>query len=123
MQPLFTYNVVPKLPAALEPLRDIVYNLWWTWEPAARKLFRHLDPELWHRTNHNPLRMLQLCRQGRLTEVATDDDFIREMRRGDVKNQANVGKRDNHCQPPHGASLKQDPVACFFAQRWLIQNV
>ena len=49
---LFTYNVVPKLPAELEPLREMVYNLWWTWEPSARKLFRHLDP---------------LCGSGRIT--------------------------------------------------------
>jgi len=70
MQPIHTFNVVPKLPAQLEPLRELVFNLWWTWEPQARGLFRHLDPALWHRTNHNPLRMLQLCRQARLTEVA-----------------------------------------------------
>jgi starch phosphorylase len=81
MLPIHTFNVVPKLPKALEPLREIVFNLWWTWEPEARKLFRHLDPELWHRTNHNPLRMLQLSRQARLTEVANDDDFLREMTR------------------------------------------
>jgi starch phosphorylase len=79
MQPLHIYNVIPKLPAALEPLREIVFNLWWTWEPAARKLFRHLDPVLWDRTNHNPIRMLQLSRQSRLEEVAQDDDFLREM--------------------------------------------
>src|SRR5204863_197871 len=48
-----TYNVTPILPAALEPLREMSFNLWWTWEPAARRLFRHLDPELWNRTNHN----------------------------------------------------------------------
>ena len=79
MQPIHTFNVVPKLPAELEPLREIVFNLWWTWEPKARALFRHLDPHLWHKTNHNPLRMLQLCKQARLHEVAEDDDFIREM--------------------------------------------
>ena len=55
-----TYNVIPTLPEALEPLREMVFNLWWTWEPSARRLFRHLDPELWNRTNHNPVRMLQL---------------------------------------------------------------
>src|SRR4051794_15194507 len=80
MQPIHTYNVVPRLPAALEPLRELVFNLWWTWQPDARKLFRHLDIALWDRTNHNPLRMLQLCRQARLLEVAKDDDFLREMR-------------------------------------------
>ena len=70
-----TYNVIPTLPAALEPLREMVFNLWWTWEPAARRLFRHLDPELWNRTNHNPVRMLQLSRQARLIEVAQDKIF------------------------------------------------
>ncbi len=79
MQPLHLFNVVPKLPAELEPLRKILLNLWWTWQPQARALFRHLDPELWDKTNHNPLRMLQLCRQARLTEVSQDDDFLREM--------------------------------------------
>jgi starch phosphorylase len=80
MHPLFTYNVIPKLPAELEPLREMVFNLWWTWEPSARKLFRHIDLELWARTNHNPLRMLQLSRQARLTEVANDDTFIAELK-------------------------------------------
>src|SRR6478609_9027798 len=81
MQPIHTFNVVPKLPRALEPLREMVFNLWWTWQPDARKLFRHLDTVLWDRTNHNPLRMLQLCRQQRLDEVAKDEDFLREMRK------------------------------------------
>lgn len=78
-QPLQTFNVVPRLPGTLEPLRELVYNLWWSWEPAARKLFRHLDEALWERTNHNPLRMLQLCRQSRLEELARDEGFVAEL--------------------------------------------
>ncbi|MEP6937340.1 MAG: alpha-glucan family phosphorylase [Chthoniobacterales bacterium] len=79
MQTYLTYNVVPRLPTALEPLREIVFNLWWTWEPSARRLFRHLDPELWNRTNHNPVRMLQLSRQARLEEVSQDKNFLGEL--------------------------------------------
>src|SRR5437016_11900343 len=75
-----TYNIVPTLPAALEPLREVSFNVWWTWEPSARRLFRHLDPELWNRTNHNPIRMLQLSRQARLEELATDKTFLRELK-------------------------------------------
>ena len=67
------------MPEALEPLRELAHNLWWTWEPDARRLFRHLDTELWDRTNHNPIRMLQLSRQARLLELSADDDYIREM--------------------------------------------
>ncbi len=71
-----TYNVTPILPATLEPLRELSFNLWWTWEPAARRLFRELDPELWNQTNHNPVRMLQLSRQSRLEELAQDNEFF-----------------------------------------------
>jgi glycogen phosphorylase len=79
MQPIHTFNVVPKLPTALEPLRELALNLWWTWEPSARALFHILDPALWHATNHSPVRMLQLTRQSRLEELASNDDFLREM--------------------------------------------
>src|ERR1700744_2084864 len=79
MQPIHTYNVTPKLPAALQPLTEMVYNLWWTWQPDARRLFRHLDPQLWDRTNDSPIRMLQLSKQSRLLEVARDEDFVRDM--------------------------------------------
>src|SRR6185369_8457464 len=74
-----TYNVIPTLLPALEPLREMTFNLWWTWEPSARRLFRHLDPELWDRTNHNTVRMLQLSRQARLVEVAQDEVFLRDL--------------------------------------------
>src|SRR6201993_375165 len=80
MQPVLTFNVSPRLPEILEPLREMAHNLWWTWEPDARRLFRHLDVQLWDRTNHNPIRMLQLSRQARLIELGADDDYIREMR-------------------------------------------
>ena len=115
MQPLFTYNVVPKLPAELEPLREIVYNLWWTWEPAARKLFRHLDPDLWTRTNHNPLRMLQLSRQARLLEVAEDDEFLRDLKTVHTKFKNYLARKDTYRKTRKNTPLK-NPVAYFSAE-------
>jgi starch phosphorylase len=116
MLPIHTFNVIPKLPKALEPLREIVFNLWWTWEPEARKLFRHLDPELWHRTNHNPLRMLQLCRQARLTEVAHDDDFLREMEHVHAKLQAYMKRPDTYGKTRTESPLRKAPIAYFSAE-------
>ena len=116
MQPIHTFNVVPKLPAALEPLRDIVFNLWWTWEPKARALFRHLDPHLWDKTNHNPLRMLQLCKQARLLEVADDDDFLREMKLVHKKFEAYLGRKDTYGKLRTTSPLTTRPVAYFSAE-------
>ena len=116
MQPIHTFNVVPKLPLELEPLRDLVFNLWWTWEPAARALFREINPELWHQTNHNPLRVLQLCRQARLTEVAQDDDFIRALKQVHAKFRAYMQREDTYGKTRTGAPLKKGPVAYFSAE-------
>ncbi len=111
MQPLFAFNVVPKLPVELEPLREMVFNLWWTWEPDARNLFRSLDSELWNRTNHNPVRMLQLCRQARLVEVAMDDDFLREMDRVYGHFKAYMARKDTY-----GSTRKNELTAYFSAE-------
>src|SRR3982750_1247208 len=110
-----TYNVIPTLPAALEPLREMVFNLWWTWEPAARRLFRHLDPELWNRTNHNPVRMLQLSRQARLEEVSQDKTFLRELKQGPDPFKKYLERKDTYGKTGAGVEIKK-PVAYFSAE-------
>jgi glycogen phosphorylase len=70
------FNATPKLPASLEPLREIAFNLWWAWQAKARWLFWYLDPGLWDRVNHSPLKMIQQVSQSRLEAAAKDDDFL-----------------------------------------------
>src|SRR5256886_11253642 len=101
-----TYNVTPILPAPLEPLREMSFNLWWTWEPAARRLFRQLDPELWNRTNHNPVRMLQLSRQARLEELAQDKNFLRELKQVHDAFKAYLAREDTYGRAGAAAAIK-----------------
>ena len=110
-----TYNVTPILPTALEPLREMSFNLWWTWEPAARRLFRQLDPELWNRTNHNPVRMLQLSRQSRLEELAQDKNFVRELKQVFEEFEKYLGRRDTYGKTGAGSAIK-NPIAYFSAE-------
>src|SRR5256886_8141291 len=110
-----TYNVTPTLPAALEPLREMSFNLWWTWEPSARRLFRHLDPELWNRTNHNPVRMLQLSRQSRLEEVSQDKAFLRELKEVYETFSSYLARKDTYGKTGAGSAIK-NPVAYFSAE-------
>src|SRR3982751_4579218 len=110
-----TYNVIPNLPPQLEPLREMVFNLWWTWEPSARRLFRHLDPELWNRTNHNPVRMLQLSRQARLVEVAQDKDFLRELKDVHDAYRNYLARKDTYGKTGNGRAIEK-PVAYFSAE-------
>ncbi len=121
MHPLKTYNVVPKLPAALEPLREIVFNLWWTWEPSARGLFRQIDPELWDRTNHSPLRTLQLCRQARLEELAMDRKFLSELQGVAERLSSYLEDPETYGSTRPGA--KRGPVAYFSAEFGLHESI
>ncbi len=81
MQPIRTFNVSPSLPASLEPLRHIAYNLYWDWNTEIKELFRRLDRDLWETTRHNPVALLAQVSQSRLQEVSTDEGFLAQMER------------------------------------------
>ncbi|HAH05125.1 MAG TPA: alpha-glucan phosphorylase [Elusimicrobia bacterium] len=65
-----------QLPPRIARLKDIAYNLWWSWYPDARGLFKYIDRTLWRNTNHNPVRLLAQCRRERLEAVAKDPTFL-----------------------------------------------
>ena len=81
MQPIRTFNVSPSLPARLEPLRKLAYNLLWDWNVETKDLFRRLDPDLWESSRHNPVLMLGTISQARLLEVVEDEGFLAQMDR------------------------------------------
>jgi len=75
------FNVMPRLPEPLEPLREIAFNIWFSWNWEAVRLFIRLDPEYWEKTYQNPTLMLGVIPQERLQEVAADDSFLANLRR------------------------------------------
>ncbi len=70
-------TVTPQLPEPLARLGELVANLYWTWDPDARHLFRMLDRDLWEAVGHNPVVFLRDVAQERLDTAAVDDDFVR----------------------------------------------
>ncbi|MGA8580697.1 MAG: DUF3417 domain-containing protein, partial [Bryobacteraceae bacterium] len=76
MKPAHVFKVIPSLPARLEGLRTLAYNLRWSWDHNTVELFRRLDSDLWESTGHNPVRMLGLIGQAQLEAAARDDAFI-----------------------------------------------
>jgi starch phosphorylase len=81
MKPIRTFTVVPSLPAPLEHLRDVSYNLRWSWDHEAIELFRRLDSDLWERSGHNPVLMLGSIDQQRLEDAARDETFLAHLER------------------------------------------
>lgn len=79
MPTLRRFTVIPRLPPALERLRDIAYNLWWSWSPVGEDLFSRLDPDLWEAVHGNPIELLARVEQPRLDELAGDDAFTSQL--------------------------------------------
>jgi len=63
------------LPAGLEKLDELAYNLWWSWTPRAQSLFSRIDSGSWTR-HRNPIPVLRGVGQARWAELTADEDFM-----------------------------------------------
>jgi starch phosphorylase len=75
-RPLRTFTVLPHLPAKLQHLRDLAYNLWWSWNPDAVALFRRVDSDLYESLDNSPIRLLAATPQARFEQLEQDDGFL-----------------------------------------------
>jgi starch phosphorylase len=81
-RPIYTYTVAPSLPKELESLHELAYNLLWVWDHDLMELLIRLDPDLWEKTNHNPVLMLGMISQERLNTASRDDALLSQLERG-----------------------------------------
>src|SRR3990167_6884424 len=65
-----------QLPGKIARLKDLAYNLWWSWHPEARALFKEVDRTLWADTHHNPVQLLRRCPKSRLDALMGDAGFM-----------------------------------------------
>jgi glycogen phosphorylase len=113
MKPVHIFNVVPRLPESLERLRELAYNLRWSWDHDTIALFRRLDSDLWEKSGHNPVRMLGIIDQNRLEEAAADDSFLAHLERVAGEFKVYMENRSNWFKKNHGDS--DNPVVAYFS--------
>ena len=65
-----------ELPPQLDRLRELVYDLWWSWSPAATRLFTWIAPEDWRRY-HNPVQLLINVEPRQWERLLGDSEFRR----------------------------------------------
>ena len=66
------------LPDRLSALRDISYNLWWSYNPEFLELLRYIDAVLLKDSSNDPLLFFKKVSTIRLEEVLKDKTFIRK---------------------------------------------
>ncbi|NOX36003.1 MAG: glycosyltransferase family 1 protein [Calditrichaeota bacterium] len=106
-------KVIPRLPEELQRLKELAYNLYFSWNPEARQLFRQIDPELWKRVNHNPVKFLQEVQQHLLEEKSRDPQYLALFKKVMVEYDQYMKNEDtwfSHAHPEY-----QDKIIAYFS--------
>jgi glycogen phosphorylase len=111
-----------QLPARIDRLEELAYDLWWSWTPVARNVFRNLDYPLWRQTAHNPVKMLRLLSPealaAKVNVPAWLADYDEALRRLDSARAAHNTWVEKYCADIAGKS-----VAYFSAEFALHQSL
>ena len=73
--------VTRHLPEKLSRLEKMSKNLWWCWNESAKDLFKSIDPEVWHKSGHNPLVVLDTVSIKRFQQLSEDEGFLARMKK------------------------------------------
>jgi starch phosphorylase len=68
------------LPAPLQCLADVVWNLVWSWLPDGVALFRDIDASDWEANGHNARAMLERVDPRRIAELAAEPQYVARAR-------------------------------------------
>jgi starch phosphorylase len=68
------------MPPELQPLGELAYDLWWSWQPGGHALFRDVDPDRWDDCGQNPIKLLRYISRERLAVVARDATLLERIR-------------------------------------------
>jgi len=113
MHPIRTFTITPSLPASIERLHELAYNLWWAWHMEVIDLFRRLDRDLWEETGHNPVLMLGVIEQEKLERAAQDEAFLASMERVLEDFDRYMQSQTTWYQERYGASAR--PTIAYFS--------
>jgi len=112
MKPLQVYSVIPKLPAKLNALWDLAYNLWFDWNHEVIDLFSLIDPKLWYKSYGNPLWFLNNLPQSTLEDLAKDDFFLERLRAVAHNQDIYMGRKTSMLPFPYD---EKQPMVAYFS--------
>ncbi len=112
MKPLQVYSVIPKLPAKLNALWDLAYNLWFDWNHEVVDLFSLIDPKLWSKSYGNPLWFLDNLPQSTLEGLAKDDFFLERLRAVAHNQSIYMGRKGSMLPFPYD---EKQPMVAYFS--------
>ena len=108
-------SMFPNLPERLAGLGELAENLWWSWHPAARMLFKRLSRQGWKESGHNPDKMLKDLPREMLESAAKDPNYLRHYDVVLSRFQRDTGEGACHLLD-NGDGRNIQPIAYFSAE-------
>ena len=96
------------LPEKLSRLEKLSKNLWWCWNESAKDLFRSIDPDVWHKSGHNPLVVLDTVSIKRYQQLSEDEVFLSRMKHV-------LDEFDNYMA---AKAKRKDPSVAYFCMEY-----
>lgn len=73
---VYTYA---QLPQELKKLDELAHNLWWVWTPKAQNVFRAIAPEIWEKTEGNPVLLLRLLSEEQISAIQSNQELLKQI--------------------------------------------
>jgi starch phosphorylase len=85
--PNFVHDVhsFPNLPDRISGIGGLAYNLWWSWHPEARMLYKMLDRPTWKETVHNPVKTIREVPDKALVRASGDSRYLERYQKVSLK--------------------------------------
>jgi starch phosphorylase len=87
VKPIRKFTVRAVVPPQLSALEELAANLRWSWHEPTRRLFEHIDPTGWQRSDRDPVAFLGDVDPARLEQLAGDAGYVEwaERQREDLR--------------------------------------
>jgi len=114
-------SVTAVIPEELSKLKEIAYNLWWSWNSDAIDLYREIDLALWEKLNKNPIRFLKEVSQKKLEEKVNDPDYMKRYKNVVKSYDSYMKKTDTWFSQTHPD--KKDHMVAYFSAEYGLNEV
>lgn len=115
-------NTQKDLPNSLKPLYELSMNLWFSWNPDVRDLYREMDLQLWRSVGRNPVAFLKNISSDKLNQFAANQDFQKKLQKA-YKRFLNYMNNGETIFSKNYPSLKENYVAYFSAEYGLHESL
>ena len=106
----------------VDKLDALAANLWWSWQPEIRAIFRSLDPKLWRAVRHNPVALMRATDRATIAERVQDLEIQTRVEQAHRRLQEYLDANRTWAMYNVGPIMAR-PVAYFSAEFGLHQSI